>query len=317
MGFTYADSATARVIEETLRPRLLGKDASEVGARWSEMAAAVRNLGRDGIASMAISAVDVALWDLKGKMLDSPVCVLLGAARRHADVYGSGGFTSYDTATLCEQLAGWVSAGLRRVKMKVGRKPHDDLRRVEAARKAIGVKAELFVDANGAYAPKQALQMANAFAEQRVAWFEEPVDHRDFASLGEVRRRAPSCMEIAAGEYGYGLEHFKRLLDAQTVDVLQADATRCGGFSGLLAVDGLCQTALMPLSTHCAPNLHLHAALACKQLRHMEYFFDHTRIERMLFDGAIEPVGGILEPDLTRPGIGLELKRADARPFTI
>jgi L-alanine-DL-glutamate epimerase-like enolase superfamily enzyme len=122
-------------------------------------------------------------------------------------------------------------------------------------------------------------------------------------------------MDISIGEYGYGLYEFARMFDAGCVDVLQADATRCGGFSGLLAVDGLCQSKLMPLSTHCAPYLHVHAALACKQIRHMEYFFDHVRIENMLFDGALTPVGGMLTADLSRPGIGLELKRADAQRY--
>ena len=124
-------------------------------------------------------------------------------------------------------------------------------------------------------------------------------------------------MDVAAGEYGYGLYHFWRLLQARTVDCLQADASRCGGFSGLLAVDGLCQTAMMPLSTHCAPHLQLHAALACKNLRHMEYFFDHVRIERMFFDGVAPPVDGALAPDLTRPGIGLEFRRRDAARFSL
>ena len=100
-------------------------------------------------------------------------------------------------------------------------------------------------------------------------------------------------------------------------DVLQADATRCGGFSGLLAVDGLCQSTMTPLSTHCAPHLHLHAAMACKQLRHIEYFFDHFAIERMLFDGAADPENGDLSPDPSRPGIGLELRRADAERYAL
>ncbi len=317
IGYTYADAATARVIEDTLRPVVVGADPMQTGRIWNDMSAAVRNLGRSGVASMAISAVDVALWDLKGKIVEQPVCALLGMARDNVEVYGSGGFTSYDIPQLCNQLASWVRDGIPRVKMKVGRDAAADPERVRAARKAIGDGAELFVDANGAYARKQAIALGDTFAEQRVSWYEEPVYHRDVDGLRLVRDGAPACMEVTSGEYGYALDQFYRLLGVGAVDVMQADASRCGGFSGLLAVDGLCQSATMPLSTHCAPYLHLHAALACKQLRHIEFFFDHERIERAFFDGTAEPVAGRLAPDLTRPGIGLALKERDLEPYAL
>jgi L-alanine-DL-glutamate epimerase-like enolase superfamily enzyme len=257
------------------------------------------------------------LWDLKAKLLGVPSYVLLGAVRDAVPIYGSGGFTAYSEEQLCEQLAGWVGAGTPRVKMKVGRDPAADPARVAAARAAIGERAELFVDANGAYAAQQAVGLARAFAVHRVSWFEEPVYREDYAGTRFVREHAPPGMDVSSGEYGYGLYTFARMLDAQTVDVIQADATRCGGFSGLLAVDGLCQSVMMPLSTHCAPHLHLHAAMACKQLRHSEYFFDHVRIERMLFDGPGEPQHGDLVPDAARPGIGLELRRRDAERYAL
>ena len=317
IGYTYADVATAKLIQTMLRNRLLGKDAMQIGARWNDMGNVTRNLGRDGITSMAISAIDVALWDLKGKILDQPVYALIGAARERVPIYGSGGFTSYALEQLCAQLHGWVADGIPRVKMKVGREPEEDPERVAAARGAIGDGPDLFVDANGAYSRKQALGLARRFADQRVIWFEEPIFREDYEGTRLIRDAAPAGMDISIGEYGYGLYEFARMLDAQCVDVLQADATRCGGFSGLLAVDGLCQTKMMPLSTHCAPHLHLHAALACKQIRHIEYFFDHVRIEKMLFEGAMEPVDGTLAADPSRPGIGLEFKRADAQRYLV
>lgn len=193
------------------------------------MVRAVRNLGRPGIGSMAISAVDTALWDLKAKILDLSLSELLGPARDGIPVYGSGGFTSYSLKTLQEQLTGWVSTGIRQVKMKIGSDPHRDLTRVRAARQAIGPEVGLFVDANGAYTRKQALRFAELFSELDVRWFEEPVSSDDFEGLNLIRNRAPSIMNIAAGEYGYDLYYFRRMLEAQAVDVLQADATRCGG----------------------------------------------------------------------------------------
>jgi L-alanine-DL-glutamate epimerase-like enolase superfamily enzyme len=244
------------------------------------------------------------------------VSALLGAVRKAAPVYGSGGFTSYSERELTEQLARWVHQdGIPRVKMKVGRDPGADPARVTAARKAIGKDAQLFVDANGAYAREQAVQFAQTFAEQRVSWLEEPVYHNDLDGNRFVREHAPPGMEISNGEYGSLPYTFQRIIDAGAADVLQADVTRCGGYSGFLAVDGLCQAKMLPLSSHCAPYVTVPAALAAKTLRHIEYFSDHVRIERMLFDGTRDAREGALQPDLDRPGIGLEFKHADAEQF--
>jgi L-alanine-DL-glutamate epimerase-like enolase superfamily enzyme len=317
IGYTYADTATAHLIHDTLAGVVRGRDALANGATWTALVAAVRNLGRSGIASMAISAIDAALWDLKARLLNVPLVTLLGACRDAVPVYGSGGFTSYSPDQLRQQLSCWVQMGVQRVKMKIGRDAAADVVRVAAARTAIGDDAELFVDANGAYSRKQALSQAERFAESRVTWFEEPVYHRDLEGLRLCRDRAPAGMEISAGEYGYAPSTFANILAAQAVDVLQADASRCEGITGLLVVDGLCEAGDMPLSTHCAPSLHAHVACAAKRVRHVEYFHDHVRIERMLFDGALTPRSGALEPDLSRPGMGLEFKHADARQYAV
>jgi L-alanine-DL-glutamate epimerase-like enolase superfamily enzyme len=315
IGYSYADEATALLIHGTLTGVIRGMNVMSTGAIWKALVGAVRNLGRSGIASMAISAIDVAMWDLKARILGVPLVVLLGAVRDAVPVYGSGGFTSYSPTQLCEQLAGWVESGIPSVKMKIGRDPAADVTRVAAARSAIGDDAELFVDANGAYGRKQAIQQARRFVESGVSWFEEPVYHRDLEGLRQCRERTPAGMEISVGEYGYTPDTFATIIRARAVDVLQADATRCEGITGLLLVDGLCDATATPLSTHCAPSLHAHPACAAKRVRHVEFFHDHARIERMLFDGALQPVDGALHPDLTRAGLGLELKRADAQRF--
>jgi L-alanine-DL-glutamate epimerase-like enolase superfamily enzyme len=282
---------------------------------WHAMNAVVRNFGRRGVAAMAISAVDNALWDLKAKLLAMPLLKLLGAARNTIHVYGSGGFTSYGNAQLERQLSDWVEQGIGMVKMKVGRAPTKDPERVRAARSAIGKRVQLFVDANGAYACKQALRLAEAFAENNVCWFEEPVSSDDLNGLHLLRNRAPACMDIAAGEYGYDPGYFHRMLSAGAVDVLQADATRCGGVTGYLHAASLCDAFGIPLSAHCAPTLHMHVACATQATRHIEYFHDHVRIEQLLFEGVPEPVDGCLRPDMARPGAGFSLKRQDAQRF--
>jgi L-alanine-DL-glutamate epimerase-like enolase superfamily enzyme len=302
----------AAVVDDLLVPVLDGRDAMDGGAAWAAMVAALRNAGLPGIGAMAVSAVDAALWDVRARLLGRPLVDVLGAAREAVDVYGSGGFTSYDEARLCEQLAGWVEDGIPRVKMKIGRDAGADRRRVAAARSAIGPAPALFVDANGAYEPGQAIAQAHAFAEQGVTWFEEPVPSADTDGLRHIRAHAPAGMDVAGGEYGYALADVRRLLETRAVDCLQVDASRCCGITGFLRAAAACETMAMPLSAHCAPALHLHPACAAGRIRHIEYFHDHVRIERLLFDGAVAPVGGALAPDRSRPGLGLELRRADA-----
>jgi L-alanine-DL-glutamate epimerase-like enolase superfamily enzyme len=315
LGYTYADTSTAVLIKDVLADVVCGRGAMDVAGTWEVMVRAVRNLGRPGISSMAIAAVDTALWDLKARLLGVSIVTLLGAVRREIPVYGSGGFTSYSFDELQRQLAGWVADGISRVKMKVGRDAAQDLDRVRAAREAIGSTAELFVDANGAYSRKQALAQANRFAKSEVTWFEEPVSSDDLEGLRLLRDRGPAGMAITAGEYGYDLPYFRRMLDAGAVDILQADATRCGGITGLVRVAALCEAAGIPLSAHTAPSLHAHVCCALAPVIHLEYFFDHARIEDMLFEGALTPRGGTLEPDRSRPGFGLELKRSEAARY--
>jgi L-alanine-DL-glutamate epimerase-like enolase superfamily enzyme len=317
IGYTYADRATAVLAAEMLAPIVRGRDAVDARGIRDTLIRAIRNLGRAGIAAMAISAFDNALWDLRGKLLGVPVLDLLGAARERIDVYGSGGFTSYDDERLASELGGWAADGIARVKVKIGRDALRDRERVALAREAIGPGVELFVDANGAYSRKEALAMAEAFADERVTWFEEPVSSDDLDGLRLLRDRAPPGMDISAGEYGYDTGYFRRMLDAGAVDVLQADATRCLGITGFIEVAALCTARSMPLSAHCAPALHAQPACALGCVRHIEYFHDHARIESMLFEGAQAPTGGAIAPDRSRPGLGLDFRRADAARFAL
>jgi L-alanine-DL-glutamate epimerase-like enolase superfamily enzyme len=262
---------------------------------------------------MAIAAVDVAVWDLKARLLELPLSLLVGRFHEGVPIYGSGGFTSYSDQQLAEQLGGWASQGISRVKMKIGRDPARDPERMRVAREAIGPGVQLFVDANGAFRPKEAVSVAEECARWDVRWFEEPVSSDDLTGLRLVRERAPAQIDIAAGEYGYDLPYFERMLAAGAVDVLQADVTRCGGITDLLRVDGLCRARSMPLSLHCSPTIHAAVGPALETLVHLEYFHDHVRIEHMLFDGVPEPVGGTLYPTLDRPGLGVALREEAAR----
>ena len=318
LGYTYADASAGKVADGLLKKVVEGQDVFAHAAIRQAMMREVRNSGETGLTSMAISAIDSALWDLSARLMDQPLVNVLGRVRDGIAVYGSGGFTTYTDQQLTAQLGGWAEQGFARVKMKVGTHPADDPWRVEVARKAIGDGTELFVDANGGYTMTQALEKAHTFAHHfGVRWFEEPVSSDNLVGMSEVRSRAPLGMDIAAGEYGYTAWYFEHMIDSKAVTVLQADATRCGGISGFLEAGALCWSNNIPLSAHCGPSLHLHVCCSVPRVIHMEYFHDHARIERMFFDGFREPVQGIMCPDLTRPGMGLELKENDAAPFLV
>ena len=315
LGYTYADKGVVDVIHGTLAKTLEGRDALDIPGAWQEMRRALRNLGSSGIAACAISALDACLWDLKAKLLGLPLASLLGRIRDKVTIYGSGGFCSYNDTELQEQLGGWVEQdGCTCVKMKVGRDPARDPERVRAARSAIG-DAELFVDANGALAPRQAIQFANSLSDQGIYWFEEPVSSGDLAGLRFVREHVPDTVDVAAGEYVFVPDDVRNMLAAGAVDVQQADATRCLGITGFLRAAALSDAFHTDFSAHCAPALHLHPACAASRLRNVEWFHDHVRIEHMLFDGPPKPQGGTICPDLTRPGLGLDFKRKDAERY--
>jgi L-alanine-DL-glutamate epimerase-like enolase superfamily enzyme len=321
LGWTYASPAAAAVIGGLLTEVVKGRSALDVPGTTAAMDRAVRNVGRPGIAACAISAVDVALWDLKARLLELPVSRLLGRARDEVPVYGSGGFTTYDEAQLSGQLGHWVhEQGIPRVKIKIGESwgsdVDRDLRRIEQAREVIGADAELFVDANGGYQRKQAIRVAHAMRDADVTWFEEPVSSDDLAGLREVRDAVHP--DVAAGEYGFDLTYFMRMCAAGAVDCLQADATRCGGYTHWLRAATAAAGHGLQLSGHCAPNLHAHVAATVPNLRHLEWFHDHVRIEAMFFDGVLDPTGGTICPGAGgAPGLGLRLRRQDVEHFRV
>lgn len=318
LGYTYADAATARVIQDHLLPVIDGRVLDDAAAVGRAMIARLRNVGATGIGAMAVSAVDIALWDARAKRRGLALVDFLGAARDALPIYGSGGFCSYDERQFRAEFGRWRDQGIRRFKMKVGRDTTNDPARVGLARSIIGPAAELFVDANSAYSRKQAADWADRFAREfGIVWLEQPLDPADLDGLRELRRRVAPKLEIADGEYGYDLPYFRRLISAEAVDVVMVDITRCGGVTGFMKAAALCEAATLPMSSHCAPALHVHPGCAAAPMRHGEFFADHERIERELFEGAPVPVDGVLRPDRSRPGHGLAFKWSDAERYAV
>jgi L-alanine-DL-glutamate epimerase-like enolase superfamily enzyme len=312
MGYTYAHRSAADLIMDKLAPVLAGRDPLDIPARWHDMRHAARNIGVRGQAAAAIAALDTALWDLKAGILGIPLVHLMGRVRESFPVYGSGGFTTYDRAAIRDQIGNWKKDGITMAKIKIGAAPEDDVRRVEWARQALAPGDRLFVDANGAYTVKQALGFAEKFRTHGVFWFEEPVSSDNLDGLRLLRENGPPAMDIAAGEYGYDLFYFHRMLEAGAVDVLQLDATRCEGYSGFIHAASLAMAYGIPVSAHCAPALHMPVACHVPHFLHQEYFYDHTRIENMIFDGVPAVADGRLTAQTDRPGHGLTLRRQDA-----
>lgn len=316
IGYSYTQDGAAAVVRGKLAEVVVGRDAMRTGECWAAMWHAVRNYGQTGLVSTAVSAVDIALWDLKARLLELALADLLPRAHDTTPIYGSGGFCNYSTSQLADQVGGWAAAGIPRVKIKVGREPERDRHRLQVARAAIGDGVQLYADANGAFTTAAALGWAEVYQEFGVCWFEEPVSSDDLHGLRRVCERAPAGMDIAAGEYGWNLPYFQRMLDAEAVSCLQADITRCGGISGFLRVGALCDARNIELSAHCAPQISAQVCTACWHLRHLEYFHDHTRIEHLIFDGCLEPEpGGVLRPDSSLPGCGLVVKWDDVEQW--
>ncbi len=321
VGWTYASGAAKTVVDELLADVISGRDPMDVPACNQQMTRACRNVGQPGVAACAISAVDIALWDLKARTLGISLSDLIGRVTDAVPIYGSGGFTTYSDEVTTAQLRTWVEEWhIPSVKIKIGESwGHNatrDLERVALTRKVVGDLVEIYVDANGAYQRKQAIRLGHTMSDcYDVVWFEEPVSSDDLYGLREVRDQCRS--DVTAGEYGYNPWYFTKMISAGAVNCIQADVTRCGGYTAWFQVAHLAAAHQLQISGHCAPNLHAHIAIAVPNIRHVEYFHDHHHIETQLFDGCLPPFGGSLKPDRSRPGHGMTFRTSDAERFRI
>lgn len=307
IGYTYGHSSVATVASTLLKKYVAEKEVFNIAAITETMGSALRNNGKTGISAMAISAIDIALWDLKAKLLNVSLSDLLGRCRERIEAYGSGGFTSYSRHEMQDEMLHWKQQGFRKFKMKVGRNPSEDLDRVQFVREIIGSKNSLMVDANEAFNPVMALAFAQDFARFDVNWFEQPISSTDHQGMKEIRQRFPPGMALASGEYIYSLNQGLKILQHRTADVLQLDVTRCLGITGFLKLAALAEAYDIPVSSHCAPTLHTCLGCAIPGFIHAEYFSDHARIEEEFFEGILPAKNGYLEPNLSRPGLGIEV----------
>ena len=308
LGWSYTSASTAALIDEHLAGVARGRDPMDVPGAWEAMVRATRNLGRGGPTSQAIAAVDIALWDLKARLLGLPLASVFGQARDAVPVYGSGGFTTLSDAELRSQVEGWLAAGCEMVKIKVGQswgsRPRRDLERTRLVREVVGGDVQVMVDANGGYTVGQARTMGEQYDQLGVTWFEEPVSSDHLEALAVVRS-AVRC-DVAAGEYAASVFDVRRL--CPVLDCLQLDVTRCAGYTEWLRGAALAAAHGLEISGHCAPALHAPVAAAVPNLRHVEWFVDHARLEPLLFEGVPPVRGGQMQLDPGLPGHGMRLR---------
>lgn len=305
MGWTYSGAAAGVVVEDNLASTLRGRDPMDIAGAWLAMHRACRNIGSKGLAMQAVSAVDIALWDLKARLLEVPLAALMGQVRQTVPIYGSGGFVTSSHAEIAQDVTRWKAAGCTRMKIKIGKDygadPDWDVDRVCRLRERAGPEVELMVDANGAYTVGQAKRIGADLDRLGVRWFEEPVSSDDKAGLAEVRAAVDA--DVAAGEYIS--DSYEAEAMVHVVSCLQLDTTRCGGYTGFLRGAAVAAAHNREVSGHCAPALHAPVAAAVPNLRHVEWFTDHVRLEPLLIDGLPEVSGGSLHVTEHAAGHGM------------
>jgi L-alanine-DL-glutamate epimerase-like enolase superfamily enzyme len=300
---------TRDLIEQVFKPLLVGQDPLNHEKLWEELFWAVRGYGRKGMAFTALSAVDIGLWDLKGKIFDAPLYKLIGHYTDTVPIYGSGGWTHFTVDELVREQAGFVEQGIPRVKLKVGKDfgkaEREDVERLAAVRKALGDDVEIYIDANNGYYARQAIVMARRFEQYNVAWFEEPVLADDIAGLAEVARA--NVIPVATGEHEYTKYGFKDLIAAGGADIVQPDVCRVGGITEWLKVAHLAHAFNLPVAPHAIAPVHLHLACCTPNLRVVEVLGVEDDVYRRWFTELPAQKNGMWSPFPDKPGLGLEL----------
>ena len=279
----------------------------------------VRGYGRKGLAFCALSAVDIALWDLKAKALGLPLFKLLGPFRDSVPIYGSGGWTNFTVDELIAEATGWVDQGIKRVKIKVGKdfgqSEREDIQRLEAVRRAVGDDVAIYVDANNGYYPKQAIYMAKEFERYQVGWFEEPVLADDIDGLARVS--ATTSIPVATGEHEYTKYGFKELISRGGADIVQPDVGRVGGVTEWMKVAHLAHSFDLPVAPHSVQLVHLHLACATPNLKVVEVLNVGLAGDRVWYTEFPDQKDGMWAPYPDRLGLGLELDPEAVARFSV
>ena len=313
IGVTYHEvggEATRELILRNMVPRLLDRDPLQTEVLWWEFFHYLRGVGRKGLMYCALSAIDIALWDLKGKFFDLPLYRLLGGNKTSVPVYASGGWTSYDDNQLVDEMRSIVSRGFKALKFKVGveggQNINRDVVRVRKVREAIGPDIKILVDANNCFDAATAVQLANRIRDYDISLFEEPVFADDIPGLSRFRRGTD--IPLATGEHEYTKFGVRDLLLNEAADIVQADGARAGGYTEMLKIAALTQAWNVKFAPHAMENIHLNLMAALPNGFMLERLLMFEDLTQAVFKNAPVPVDGMMHvPDL--PGLGLNLDK--------
>jgi L-alanine-DL-glutamate epimerase-like enolase superfamily enzyme len=334
--------ATATVIEKDLAPMLIGEDPLMIEGLWQRMFARTRQYGRRGVVMQAISGIDIALWDIAGKVARMPVYKLLGACRDRVEAYASGGFyqEGKSASDLAGEAEGYRARGFKGMKMKIGRnpstqthlreltgnasfcevEPEEDLARVAAVRHALGPHAKLMVDVNCAWSPAIAIEMGRAMELSKLYWIEEPVATDDIEGSAAVA--AALATPIAGYETELGLYGFRELIGRGAVDIVQPDLAWSGGFSECRRIAAYAQAHHRMVAPHAFASavnlvaaLHFAAAIPNGLLLEWDQNPNAIRDELLKEPLRLESDGTVKLPE--RPGLGIELDRAAVERYRV
>jgi len=283
-------------------------ESLETEVIWQEFVQYMRGIGRKGLMFGALSAIDIADWDLKGKIVDLPLYRLLGGSASEVPVYASGGWTSYNDDELVEAATTMVKKGYSMIKFKVGVEGGSnlrrDVRRVAAVREAVGKEIGIMLDANNCWDAATGVQFANRVRDLDIMWLEEPVPADDFVGLAKYKRGTD--IPLATGEHEYTKFGVRDLLINDAADIVQVDGARGGGYTEMLKIAAMTQAWNVKFAPHAMENIQAHIVSACPNAVVLERLVMFEQLTADVFKNVPTPVNGMMPiPDL--PGLGLEL----------
>jgi L-alanine-DL-glutamate epimerase-like enolase superfamily enzyme len=310
-GVTYHEvggEATKELILRNIKHILVGRNPLETETLWQELVCYLRGVGRKGLMFCALSAVDIALWDLKGKILGLPLYRLLGGSKTKIPVYASGGWTSYSDEQLIEETKKMTAQGYTMIKFKVGveggKNLNRDILRVEKVRDVVGPDIGIMLDANNCWDAATGVMFANKVKHCDIMFLEEPVMADDIPGL--IRFKKGTDMPLATGEHEYTKYGVRDLILAGAADIVQADGTRAGGFTEMLKIAALTQAWNLKFAPHAMENIHIHLISACYNALFLERLLMFEEITSLIYKDCPKPIDGYMY--LTeKPGLGLSL----------
>lgn len=305
LSITYGGSLAKALIEDLLKPVVVGEDPINSERIWEKMYWATLQYGRRGAAITAISTVDIAVWDLKGKIFNLPVHRLLGGHRDTVPSYVTGVDLHYTNDELVKEVTEYVKSGFKMIKIKLGRKdPNEDLERVRLVRETIGPNIDLTLDVNNGWSLHTAMRMAKKLEEYDIYWLEEPILADEIENLAKLARE--TSIPIAVGENHYTKWEFRQLMEQGAAEVVQADIGKCGGVTEFIKIAAIADSYGLPICPHHTEYIDVSLVAAVPNGLFHECVYDFFEPMGQLFINPITPKNGNISPS-SKPGFGIEL----------